>query len=42
MNHLDLRHHEAFVPLLRRMATEDIRTVAMEAFEPVEVTVDTP
>jgi hypothetical protein len=36
MEHLDRRHHEAFVPLLMRMATEDIGTVAMEAFEGVD------
>jgi hypothetical protein len=35
MEHLDICHHESFVPLLRRMATEDIGTVAMEAFERV-------
>jgi hypothetical protein len=36
MGHLDRRHHEQFVPLLMRMATEDIGTVVMEAFERVE------
>jgi hypothetical protein len=35
MEHLDICHHESFVPLLRRMATEGIGTVAMEAFERV-------
>jgi hypothetical protein len=35
-HHQHCRHHEAFVPLLQRMATEDIGTVAMEAFERVE------
>jgi hypothetical protein len=35
MEHLDRMHLEAFRPLLQRMATEDIGTVAMKAFERV-------
>jgi hypothetical protein len=35
MDHLGRRHPVEFSPLLRRMATEDIGTVAMEAFERV-------
>jgi hypothetical protein len=35
-HHLVARHLAAATPLLRRMATEDIGTVAMEAFEWIE------
>src|SRR5215510_14354703 len=38
MGHLNLTHHEAFMPLLQRMATEDIGTVVMEAFARIEAT----
>lgn len=36
LHHLSQLHRDELRPLLRRMATEDIGTVAMEAFERVE------
>ncbi len=36
MDHLDRRHHEAFVPWRQRTATEDFGMVAMAAFQRVE------
>ena len=38
MDHLGCRHPVAFTPLLRRMATEDMEAVVMEAFERVKAT----
>jgi hypothetical protein len=37
LHHLSAMHRDEVKPLLERMRTEDIGTVAMEAFERIEV-----
>jgi hypothetical protein len=40
LNHLAAMHPDQVGPSLRRMATEDIATVAAEAYEVIEVDAD--